>query len=109
MTSLYVTTYVTTAQAAKRLGVSRRRVRQFIKDGRLDAEKPGRDWLISRRSLDSFVKVQRKVGRPGTPTLAQVREAIDIEPDSFPPIPAPSDVFVCPKGHRMCRDPKCWK
>lgn len=53
---------LTTAQAAKELGVSTRRVRQYIEEGRLKATKAGRDYLISRRSLAAF-KPQSS-GRP---------------------------------------------
>lgn len=59
--------FLTTQQAATRLGVSPRRVLQFISDGRLLATKHGRDWLIDPESLDSLVKVQRKAGRPKQP------------------------------------------
>jgi excisionase family DNA binding protein len=45
---------LTTAQAAKELGVSRRRVRQYIEDGRLKAKKVGRDYLINSRTLAAF-------------------------------------------------------
>lgn len=53
---------LTTAQAAKELGVSTRRVRQYIEEGRLKAKKAGRDYLISSRSLAAF-KPQSS-GRP---------------------------------------------
>lgn len=53
---------LTTAQAADRLGISPRRVRQLIKVGALTARRVGRDWLIDERAL---VKVAvRTPGRP---------------------------------------------
>ena len=53
---------LTTVEAAERLHVSQRRVRQFITEGRLPAEKKGRDYLINERDL---IKVEdRKTGRP---------------------------------------------
>jgi excisionase family DNA binding protein len=53
---------LTTSQAAERLGVSVSRVQQFIKAGRLPAEKVGRDYLIQAADL---AKVKnRKPGRP---------------------------------------------
>lgn len=55
---------ITTRQAAERLGISPRRIRQLIKSGQLSATKAGRDWLIDSDSLDSLVKVHRRVGRP---------------------------------------------
>lgn len=53
---------ITTLEAASRLQVSRYRIWQFIKAGRLPAEKLGRDYLIDERDL-AHVAV-RKTGRP---------------------------------------------
>ncbi len=55
---------LTTAQAAKRLGVNASRVRQFILEGRLPAMKLGRDNLI--READLKLVKDRKAGRPTT-------------------------------------------
>ena len=53
---------ITTKEAAERLNVSVKRVTALIREGRLPAEKVGRDWLINERDL---AKVQiRKTGRP---------------------------------------------
>ena len=53
---------ITTKEAAKRLGVSRVRVQQFITEGRLPAIKIGRDLWIDERDL---MMVQRRpTGRP---------------------------------------------
>jgi excisionase family DNA binding protein len=52
-----------TAQAAEILGVSERRVRALITDGKLIAQKIGRDYAIEEKALRS-VKVYRKPGRP---------------------------------------------
>ncbi len=38
--------YITTEEAGKRLGLSRIRIIALINDGRLPAQKVGRDWLI---------------------------------------------------------------
>jgi len=56
---------LTTKQAAEILGVTPRRVRMLIRNGRLPAEKHGRDWAIKPGDLE-FVKV-RKPGRPKLP------------------------------------------
>lgn len=40
-------TYETTPQLAQRWGVSRGRIIQFIREGRLFAQKQGRDWIIT--------------------------------------------------------------
>ena len=53
---------LTTPQAAERLGVSIYRIQQFIREGRLPAEKVGRDWLI--REGDLKLVENRKPGRP---------------------------------------------
>jgi excisionase family DNA binding protein len=51
-----------TSQAAKTLGVDPSRVRVLIREGRLPAEKFGRDYMIQSKDL-ALVKV-RKPGRP---------------------------------------------
>jgi excisionase family DNA binding protein len=53
---------ISTAEAAKRLGVTANRVRKMILAKRLKAIKVGREWLINPKDLDA-VK-DRKVGRP---------------------------------------------
>jgi excisionase family DNA binding protein len=59
---------MTTAQAAKEIGVTQSRVRQFIMDGRLKAKKPKkgrRDNMLSADSVRKFAKKERKItGRP---------------------------------------------
>jgi excisionase family DNA binding protein len=69
----------TTASAAQILGVSQPRIRQLIKDGRIPAEKRGRDLLITQAALDRFISHGRKnVGRPSEknnqPPSAKKRE-----------------------------------
>jgi len=55
---------VSAEQAAKELGVSPRRVRQFLKDGRLLGTKLGHYWLIDKGDLAYFKSLSRKPGRP---------------------------------------------
>lgn len=43
--------HLTTAQAAKRVGVTRRAILKWIERGRLPAEKHGRDWSINPADL----------------------------------------------------------
>lgn len=43
---------LTTKQAAERLGVTTRRVRQLIEEKRLRAVKVGRDWAIPPAELE---------------------------------------------------------
>jgi excisionase family DNA binding protein len=53
---------LTTNDAASRLGVSQRRVTALIQDGRLPAQRIGRDYLIEERDLK--LVSDRKPGRP---------------------------------------------
>ena len=53
---------ITTKEAAERLAITVRRIQAMIKDGRLKAEKLGRDYLIHESALEE-VK-ERKTGRP---------------------------------------------
>jgi excisionase family DNA binding protein len=50
---------VTVAQAAEILQVSTRRVRQFIMDGRLNAQRFGPDWAIERESVARMQTLQQ--------------------------------------------------
>lgn len=53
---------LTTKEAAEKLGVTVRRVQAMINDGRLKAQKFGRDYVIDESDLEA-VKA-RKAGRP---------------------------------------------
>jgi excisionase family DNA binding protein len=53
---------LTTNEVAARLGVSVRRVHQFIEEKRLPAEKMGRDYIIKEDDLK--LVADRKAGRP---------------------------------------------
>lgn len=53
---------LTTSDAASRLGVTVQRIHQFIADGRLPAQKVGRDYIISDEDLK--LVEDRKPGRP---------------------------------------------
>ena len=53
---------LTVNEAARRLGVIPRRVRQLIRSGQLPAEKVGRDWLIEESAVANYAP--RPVGRP---------------------------------------------
>ena len=68
---------LTTKEAAARLGISRRRVNDFISEARLPAEKVGRDHLI--KESDLRLVADRKPGRPkkgsGTDGKVNVKQA----------------------------------
>lgn len=53
---------LTTKEAAERLGVSPARVRRLVLDGRLPAEKFGRDLVIYETDVETFERL--KGGRP---------------------------------------------
>ena len=56
---------LTTAQVSEYLKVSPTRVRKLIRDGRLPAEKHGRDYCIDPANLEAFAEHGRKgIGRP---------------------------------------------
>ena len=54
---------LTTNEAAKRLHVTPIRVRQMIREGKIEAKQIGRDYVIEESSLES-VKTYGKAGRP---------------------------------------------
>ena len=54
--------YLTTKEAAEKLGVKIRMVQVLIQSGRLPATKFGRDYMI--REQDLKLVEDRKVGRP---------------------------------------------
>ena len=53
---------LSTAQAAKILGVNDSRVRQLILAGRLPAQKIGGNWIVYEKDLSKVA--DRKPGRP---------------------------------------------
>ncbi|HZS03465.1 MAG TPA: helix-turn-helix domain-containing protein [Blastocatellia bacterium] len=55
--------FLTTTEAAARLGVSYRRVHQLIEAGTLKAERFGKVWLVPVNALDG-VTTYGKAGRP---------------------------------------------
>lgn len=55
--------FLSTKQAAARLGVSTRRVCALCKQGRL-GWRVGREWVIPEVQLARFAAIPRKAGRP---------------------------------------------
>ena len=56
--------YLTTTQSAKMLKLDPSRIRQFILEGRLPAQKIGRDLFIKEQYLLNFKSIKRLHGRP---------------------------------------------
>jgi excisionase family DNA binding protein len=53
---------MTTQEAAEALGIDRSRVLRFIRDGRLQAERHGRDWWITPQEVERFKALERPMG-----------------------------------------------
>jgi excisionase family DNA binding protein len=53
-----------TSEAARRLGVSPRRVAAMIEQGVLRAQKIGKTWVIDETEVAKVAKAERKPGRP---------------------------------------------
>jgi len=54
--------YLTTREAAARLGLSIRHVQTLLRRGRLPAERLGTDWAIKPEAVEAFQR--RPPGRP---------------------------------------------
>lgn len=53
--SNYITAnYITAAEAAETLGFSKDHVRKLINQGRIKAEKLGRNWIIEKKNLEKI-------------------------------------------------------
>ena len=61
------TEYVSTTDAAILAGVSPRHLVKLIVEGKIRAQKVGRNWLVSRESAESFSR-HPTMGRPKKPT-----------------------------------------
>lgn len=55
---------MTTDEVGERLGVSSARVRQFVSQGRLVADRSGRSLLFEKSEVERFARQERKTGRP---------------------------------------------
>ena len=53
-----------TSEIAESAGISERRVRQLIAEGRLNAVKLGGVWIIDRESFWRWLRTRRGPGRP---------------------------------------------
>jgi excisionase family DNA binding protein len=64
-----MTRLLTTTEAAERLGVNASRIRQLVLQGRLPAQKMGRDLFIDEKDLK--LVEDRKPGRPSKAEAAK--------------------------------------
>jgi excisionase family DNA binding protein len=55
--------YEAVVDAAERLGVSARRVRQLVNEGQIDAVRVGSQWLVSRDSVERRAELGPSAGR----------------------------------------------
>lgn len=53
------------SEVAQRLNLSIAMVRRYCQQGRIEAYKIGRDWVIPESSIEKFKQEPRKVGKPG--------------------------------------------
>jgi len=61
---------ITTAEAAERLDLSQRWIREMCKAGRIKAQLVSHVYLIDPASLEAFAQEERKRGRPAQPAEA---------------------------------------
>ncbi len=52
------------AEAADELGVSDRRIRQMLADGRIPGERAGRSWVLKEQAVREYAKSRSGAGRP---------------------------------------------
>ncbi|MWV57777.1 helix-turn-helix domain-containing protein [Rathayibacter sp. VKM Ac-2754] len=68
---LYMQGFVTTDEAARRLGVSPRRVVDMLTTGQLAGEKVHRSWLVSAAAVDEREHLSHAPGRPVSAVTAR--------------------------------------
>lgn len=65
MTTLNTDSYLTTSQAAEKLGITVDAVKQYCYHKKMAAIKVGRQWMIHKKEVDRYSKENSgKVGRP---------------------------------------------
>jgi excisionase family DNA binding protein len=73
---------LTTKQAGEILGITARRVVALIYNGRLPAQKVGRDWIIEEKDLEKIRN--RRPGRPAKSPQARAVHPNGSDPDCPP-------------------------
>lgn len=66
-----------TTEAAEKLGVSVRRVRQLISEGKISAHNLGRDYAIEESALVQ-VKTYGKAGRPSKTQIKKATHSVKL-------------------------------
>jgi len=56
------TEWITTKEAAELTGYNQEYIRQMIRDGRIVAEKKGRDWWVDRASIEDYAEEMKQLG-----------------------------------------------
>jgi excisionase family DNA binding protein len=56
--------HIAARYVAERLGISRGRISQLLKEGRLEGYRNGREVMVSEASVKRFIANKRGVGRP---------------------------------------------
>jgi excisionase family DNA binding protein len=54
--------WITTAESARLAGYRPAHIRYLVKKGRIIGKKFGRDWMINRESLQSYVQKMKELG-----------------------------------------------
>ena len=66
--------WISVTDAAEILGLTRRRVHDIIKDGRLKPTRVGSVYLLLRADVVAFGKAPRSPGRPKKPAVKKPRK-----------------------------------
>jgi excisionase family DNA binding protein len=69
---------LTTQQAADKIGISRARIIGLIKEGKILANKVGRDWVIHKEDLAKFQRKQPGSFRIPADVINEIRRRADL-------------------------------
>ncbi len=72
---------LTTNQAAKRLKLTPGRVRQLCREGAIDAQRIGRDWLMTPAALATWKATRRPPGNPNWSGIQRSSKRPDVLQD----------------------------
>lgn len=50
---------ISTAEAAKILGLTKGRIRQLLQSGEIKGQRVGRTWIIYRRDIEEFQRLRK--------------------------------------------------